>query len=257
MEKKIWLWSLLAAAVLLSGIAAWADDFYVVAGGGQPVGTKITSLPAGGLSLSSPGFYFLAGTLSYSGSGNAITIGADDVTLDLMGFSLIGPGGSSSAIGVYMNGHSNVEVRNGSVRGFSIGVYEATFSGSKDRVINVRAYHNNNGIGLYGNNHLIKDCSASNNISLGLYATSGLIVDSEANNNGSAGIIAFGIKLDGPGSVLGNTACNNGTYNFYLGNGVATSILVDRNSAYGLSSNYVNAALPSSGVVFGTNSGTP
>jgi hypothetical protein len=250
MQKKIWLLALVVAAALLSGSAAWAQgDFYVVAGGGQPVGTKITSVP---YTINSPGFYFLTGNLTYSPtSGNAITIGADDATLDLMGFSLIGPGGSTGAIGVYMNGHSNAEVRNGSVRGFGTGVYEESVSGSKDRVINVRAYHNSYGIILFGNNHLIKDCSASNNNTQGLFASSGLIVDSEANNNGSAGIV-----LDGPGSVLGNTACNNGIYNFLFGSGSATSILVDRNSAFGKSPNY-DIVSGTGIVVFGTNSGTP
>ncbi|MCX5891221.1 MAG: hypothetical protein NTY36_17490 [Deltaproteobacteria bacterium] len=255
MQKKIWLWALILAAIVTVGNIAWAQsDFYVIAGGGPPVGTKITSLPDAGLTISSPGFYFLAGNLNYKGTGNAITIGADDVTLDLMGFTMIGPGGNSGVNGIYMNGHNNVEVRNGTVRGFSTGVLEDSISGtgSKDRSINVRAYHNNSGIILLDNNNLIRDCSASNNNNTGLYVGSGLIVDSEANNNGLAGI-----ALDGPGSVLGNTACNNGSYNFYLGTGVATSILADRNSAYGLSPNYFIYLKTSGVVITANNSGTP
>ncbi len=57
-------------------------ELYVVAGVVPPVGTKITSVP---YTISTPGFYFLAGNLTYSGSSNAITISVDDVTLDLMG----------------------------------------------------------------------------------------------------------------------------------------------------------------------------
>ena len=77
---------------------------------------------------------------------------------------------------------------------------------------------------------------------------SGLICDSVANNNNN------GVYLGGPGSVLGNTACNNSAHNFWLG--VAsepnpTSILVDRNSAFGLINNYYKAAI--GGVVITAN----
>ena len=84
---KTWNWLVaLLAAVLLSGSAAWAQgDFYVIAGGGPPVGTKISSVP---YTITQPGFYFLTGNLTYNGAGNAITVSANNVTLDLMGFSL-------------------------------------------------------------------------------------------------------------------------------------------------------------------------
>lgn len=252
MQKKIWLLALVAAVLLLVGSAAWADsEFYVIAGGGGAVGTKITSVP---YTINNPGFYFFSGNLSYSGSGNAITVSADDVTLDLMGFSLTNAGAKGSTKGICMSGRTNVEIRNGTLRGFDCGVDETDeINGNKHRVINVRATNNGNGISLGGKNHLIKNCSASNNSFEGLYADSGLITDSVANNNG-----AYGIVIKGPGSVLGNTACNNTSENFWLGNDVATSILVDHNSAFGLSPNYSNHATPTSGVVItASNSGTP
>ena len=46
-----------------------------------------------------PRFLFLAGNLTYSSTnGNAITINADDVTLDLMGNSLSGPGAATGTV---------------------------------------------------------------------------------------------------------------------------------------------------------------
>jgi hypothetical protein len=233
----------LALAVILSSTAAWAD-FYVIAGGGAP-GTKITSVP---FTINNPGFYFLGGNLTYNGSGNAITVNVDDVTLDLMGFSL---SGTSSAYGIYMDGRSNVEIRNGTVRGFYIGVYGVnSVTSNKHRAINIRATDNEFGIFLYGNNHLIQNCNSSNNGSTGLGLTTGTITNCVASNN------FYGISVSGPGNVIGNIAFNNSDLNFELGNGAATAIMVDRNSAFGKPTNY-HVVPGTTGVVMGTNAGTP
>ena len=85
------------------------------------MGTKISSVP---YTITQPGFYFLTGNLTYNGALNAITVSANNVTLDLMGFSLSYTGSASQPNGIYMSGRSNVEVRNGSVTGFYTGVYE-------------------------------------------------------------------------------------------------------------------------------------
>jgi hypothetical protein len=77
------------ATILLSLTPAAADsDFYVISGGGA-VGTRITSLPR---IISAPGFYYLGANFTYTGVAPAITVAANGVTLDLMGFSLSGNG---------------------------------------------------------------------------------------------------------------------------------------------------------------------
>ena len=65
MQKKIRLLALVTAVVLLGGSAAWSDDFYViaaVAGGHQDHQRALRT-------INNPGFYFLAGNLTYSGTG--------------------------------------------------------------------------------------------------------------------------------------------------------------------------------------------
>lgn len=99
MKRNLWLLSLVGA-MLLTVTPVLADgDFYVVAVGGG-VGTKITSVP---YTISSPGFYYLGSNLTYSGTGSAISVDAENVTLDLMGFSLTGAGKSSSNCGINPN----------------------------------------------------------------------------------------------------------------------------------------------------------
>jgi hypothetical protein len=257
MKRKIWFLALVGTVLLSAGMAWAQSDFYVVAGGGASVGTKITSVP---YTINKSGFYFLTGNLTYSGStDNAITISANDVTLDLMGFSLTGVSPSVTVNGIYMSGCSNVEIRNGTVRSFGGGgVYEDNANGNKHRVINVRSTGNLYGILLSGTNHLIKNCSASDNTGNGLFIGSGLIADCEANNNTGG----YGIYMYGPGSILGNTACNNSQYNFRLGNTVPTSnsILVDHNSSFGNPSghnNYFTNSDNTGVLVTDSNSGKP
>jgi len=155
MKKKLLL-GILLSVILLSSTAALADgDFY----GGGPYGTKITSLP---YTITGPGAYYLGGNLSLSGSGNGITIShtpapVNDVTLDLMGFSITGPG---TGTGISMVGSTNVEIRNGTVSGWDYGIYESG-TGLNHRIFNVRAAGATSGIRLYGDGHLVKGCDGS------------------------------------------------------------------------------------------------
>ena len=76
--------------------------------------------------------------MSCAAGSHGITINADNVTLDLMGFSLVGPGGTGLYDGIHMNGRTNVEVRNGTVRNFpqhGICECESHCSGKGHRVI--------------------------------------------------------------------------------------------------------------------------
>lgn len=232
-------------AVVLSGPAAWAD-FYVVAGGGR-VGTKITSVP---YEISTPGFYYLGGNLTYSGSGNAIFVSVDDVTLDLMGFSLTNGGPKGTTSGIYMDGRTNVEIRNGTVSGFSFGVIEQSSSSNQHRALNIRATANSLGIVFYGSNHFVKGCNASNNSGTGIGIDSGVITDCVASNNST------GIRIQLYGSVLGNIALNNSSYNFSFGTGGASAILVNNNSAFGMTTNYF-VMTGTTGIKWGTNAGAP
>lgn len=84
---------------------------------------EIVALPA---VITTTGVHCLKGDLATAAtSGNAITVNANNVIIDLNGFKLGGLGGGSSttAIGIYALDRQNITVRNGSVRGFSRSVH--------------------------------------------------------------------------------------------------------------------------------------
>jgi hypothetical protein len=195
---------ILLALVLLNPAAALADgDIYV----GGPYGTKITSLP---YTISAPGAYYLGGDLSYSGNGEGIAVNADNVTLDLMGFTLTntGTGTETRRVGISMYSRKNVEIRNGTVRGWLRGINDDG-TGLAHRVINVRLEDNLTGVYLSGKGHLIQGCTASSSgsdlngfvIEFGCGIISGCLVKN----------LYYGIFVTNENSVIsGNVVLGNG-----------------------------------------------
>ena len=191
--------------------------------------------------ITSPGSYYL--TENTAAPTGGIKVDASDVTIDLSGFTLSGPDTSSSR-GFYISTGSNVEIRNGTVRDFNVGIYEAG-GGQNHRIINVRLVSNLlNGIYMIGYNHLVADCtvsdtgvsgvsptgiivshgsrvtgcmvynngtSAAGGIS-GIYVYSGCTASDNVvySNGGSAGGSVFAIFADYGCTITGNTIYDNG-----------------------------------------------
>ena len=247
--KKISFLALIMA-LIFGGSAVWADGEYVLPGG---VGTKITSLP---YTINQPGYYYFGGNLSINltGSSAAITVNADNVTLDLMGCNLTNTQNPSSydAFGIRMDGRNNVEIRNGTIMGFTEGIWETSASGAKHRLINLRLDTCHDAIYLSGSNHLVKDCTAANNV-YGIWINGGTISNCVACDNTNTGI-----RLSvGSGSVLGNIANNNTIHNFSLGTAnTATNIMVNRNSASGLTPDYYMPSGSTGVLISALNAGT-
>ena len=81
--------------------------------------TPIASLP---YTISSAGNYYLTQNLTYSGAaGNAITVNASNVTIDLNGYQLFCSNSNNSTWGIYANNVSNVSIKNGAIDGFTFG----------------------------------------------------------------------------------------------------------------------------------------
>jgi parallel beta-helix repeat protein len=199
---------------MLVFILSWSQvyaDFYVipVPVRGKSVGTEIESLP---YTVTSPGFYYITKNLNSTGAG--ITVNANDVTIDLMGYSITGAGilGGTS-YGIYTIGRQNIEVRNGTIRLFYIGIYGNNSTDAKvesHRYINVRAMYNAKwGIKLYGLGHLVKGCIASHNGD-GSNDSGGIRVGEGSLVNGN---IVHDNNKDGIYTFMGCTVTNNTAYN--------------------------------------------
>lgn len=191
--------------VLLSAAQVLADDgFYVVGVGGKPVGKEITSLPA---TITKSGMYYLSQNLTHvytPGNPNAIYVAADNVTLDLMGFTITGPGktGNPSHC-IFNNGFSGMEVRNGCITLFGgDGVH---CLGTNCRVIGLHVTNvGAAGISENGQNQVIScfacSCGHEGIWSGGQSMLKGNTVNSNAMNGITAGNLC---------TVSGNLAFNN------------------------------------------------
>lgn len=174
--------------------------------------TPITSLP---FTITTPGSYYLTGNLSTASDG--ILVSASDVTIDLMGFVITGPGpGSNSGIELDSFNHENLTVRNGTVRSFENGVIaneaEENARGGVTvegvRVLDIGLY----GIDIRAKNGLIRDCHAAISDTPSIFSSTGIGV--------TGGVIdgcrahGFSVGLGGvAGAVISNslaTGCERG-----------------------------------------------
>ncbi|MES2921472.1 MAG: right-handed parallel beta-helix repeat-containing protein [Verrucomicrobiota bacterium] len=188
--------------------------------------------------ISAPGSYYLTGNVNQSGTNNAIRINAEDVTLDLNGFSVIGSFSGANLAGIYIETFAkNVVVKNGIVRNWSGHAINATaprFSGEGLRLINngldgistgswakivdCHAMGNGNAGFLGFDNCVIRECSATENGVYGIRFMNQTVVQSCLLQGPQRGIVLandglvascsvsggtqFGISLDNSASVL-------------------------------------------------------
>ena len=177
--------------------------------------------------IDQPGSYYFTGDVNVVATDkHGIIVEVNDVTIDLMGYSLIGPR-SGTGYGILISAPSNVEIRNGTVRDFGYyGIRETGSTGKGHRVISVRVLSNGQiGMYLYNLGHLIKDCTAVENGGSGIHGgASSTVTGNTAYDNGN-----YGISASVGSTVTGNTAYNNGSRGISAGSGST----VTANTAYG------------------------
>ncbi len=181
-------------------------------------GVSVGDFPGYPINLTVSGSYRLTSDLAGALNNDAIVVGADDVTIDLNGFTIYGGGGLVND-GISLAGQKNVEIRNGTIRGFTRNGIFSNINTHYVRVIGVRAIGNTiAGIDLQGSGNLIDGCTVLNNPGYGMRAFDGsLVVDSVARGNGGVGL-----SLVGAGGYRSNvlTGNNGGDANAQVSGGL-------------------------------------
>ena len=202
MKLKAWSLALFGAMAMLAfaGSAGAVDGTIeinqakVLAGSGFPftISTANTS-------------YRLTGSLTVPASTNGILVTANNVTIDMNGFSITGPGSTSGVVnGVSAGGIADVTVENGTITGLGL----AIVLGTSGIVRNVHADANGDGGIDVGDNSVVEGCTANNSTSNYGIACGGsgcAISGNTANGNADEGIFCSGSGCQ----ITGNTANGN------------------------------------------------
>ncbi len=132
--------------------------------------------------ISSPGYYALTNNVSTNmTSGNAITINASDVVLDLQDFTITGitDDVNIQSIGIYSYDNENVLIKNGIIRGFKNAIYLASSffyppdpQNSRMNVIeNIKAIKSRStAVLMAGDRNILRNCVINDSIGFGVYA---------------------------------------------------------------------------------------
>ncbi|MEW5804456.1 MAG: right-handed parallel beta-helix repeat-containing protein [bacterium] len=190
------------------------------------VQTLSTTFP---ILLDEPGNYLLMSDLTVSAvDTNCLQITADEVILDLNGYTLSGPGKGigSSGCGILACGQDCITIRNGTIQGFFTGL---TLSGTSHEVKNLNVL-NNTSCGLVIESAALASCTAANNGSHGIEAESCTIKDCTASYNGACGLSS------NSSNITNYTADHNSSHGISAtGNCRLEGCILSNNQGYGLS----------------------
>lgn len=207
--------------------------------------TPIATLP---FTILQKGSYYLTTNLTGITNLHGIEIAADDVTLDLNGFSLIGAPGSLKGVQV-VSGRKNITIQNGSVRawgGDGIGINDTSVASLQ--VLGVRASNNGQTGIRTASGGAVRDCVARENGLHGIHVEDSTAIERcSALMNASNGIVAYvqcriencladgnsgnGINVFGASTVRRCDASQNGFDGIRVANGC--SVLDNRSSENG------------------------
>jgi parallel beta-helix repeat protein len=185
---------LIGAALLFSAPAFAIDGVILI--------NQSTVMAAGGFpyTITQPGSYKLSGNLVVPANTDGIDIATfvSNITIDLNGFSIIGPAsctgvGACAALlsnGISATDSTNITLRNGTVTGFGDGIF--LNSTTNNLIEEVRAIGNGNGIEIRGSNSLVRRNIASSNGQHGILAVNAVVIENVANSNGGDGLLING-----------------------------------------------------------------
>ncbi len=179
--------------------------------------------------ISEPGMYFIDRNLSATAATPAIDITANNVTLDLNGYTITGPGGKNGT-GIRIRNAQGVQVRNGNLANFAFGVMIAGSANIVVRDLSIRgeglvvtAPPPETAIMIAQSRNVLVENNQIYNVGLGIFVRGGNSWGNRiVHNNVTAGTNGvFGIcynPADGdPASPRGDLIAGNHIVNFGTG----------------------------------------
>jgi parallel beta-helix repeat protein len=189
-------------------------------------------------SIDWPASVRFAGTLTCSvTTTNAITVSSDNVTIDLGGHALIGPG-DPCGNGIYQEpGCMNMTIRNGHVQNWADASSRAgiNLDGANNLIENVTLLNNYVGI-MAENNTVVRRCVARNNERGIQINRDGVVTECSVASN------YHGIYLKSYGVVSDCSANGNTWYGIYTTGGGAVSDCMVAENQYGISARMASVA---------------
>ena len=193
-------------------------------------------------------------------STDGLIAGANDITINLNGFTIAGPGGESSKVGVMLANNDNVQVTGGSIKGFQAGVLntggsgntisKVTFTENQIAIFNTGAKNTN----IETNNMFSNSIGVASHSSTGTKLHQNMLTDNQLAGvtlvNSAENVLDFntitgsvnGVFLDGQSTnnnVNTNTIVQNSGVDINNGNGLPTNI-----NANGFSDNLCHTSVP-------------
>ena len=208
--------SVLVAAALATVVWVSAGDLNPPAGPVAATGrfgprTEISAAKTPGdadslFKITQPGSYYLTGNITGVAGKMGIEIfAAGGITLDLMGFDLLGAPGSLDGVRVSFIATTDIAVVNGSVRGWGMDGVDMNQT-INVRLADLRVSSNAfNGIQALGDNTVVTGCVATLNIGGGIViGTNSSVTDCSASGN-----LGDGIRVGDSCNVRGNACGDN------------------------------------------------
>ena len=226
-------------------------------------GVTASDTPGFPVTLDTAGSYVLTGNLTVPDENtDGIVVSANDISIDLNGFAIIGPvtcstnpvscshpSGTGSGVERVSSSNHGTSVKNGSISGMG---KNGVFLGRQAEVTNLRVRWNRL-LGIYASyGSTVSGNTAYNNGDDGIYAWDGSTVSGNSvyYNGGN------GIQAESGSTVSGNTVSNNGGDGIYAYSGSTVSgNTVRGNTGYGLRFGGFESAY-SENVISGNTAGT-
>src|SRR5918998_148857 len=193
-------------------------------------------------------------------STDGLIAGADGITINLNGFTIAGPGGESSKVGIMLANNDNVQVTGGTLKGFQAGVLntggsgntisKVTFTENQIAIFNTGAINTN----IETNNMFSNSIGVASHSSTGTQLHQNMLTDNQLAGvtlvNSAENVLDFntitgsvnGVFLDGQSTnnnVNTNTIVQNSGVDINNGNGLPTNI-----NANGFSDNLCHTSVP-------------